>query len=117
MDCELVKTGKSPALTYTAEEFVKEWAKDQKAAAERWKDKPIIVSGLIVESKVNDVGAVNIYLKAADKKRVDCGFTAFEKDLATKLPTGTEVKVVGEYYESESKDQGPALRFCMPVNE
>ena len=117
MDCELVQTGKSPALTYTADEFVAEWAKDKKAAAEKWKDKPIIVSGLIVEAKANDVGAVNVYLKAAEKKRVDCGFTAFEKDLATKLQTGTNVKVVGEYMDFESKDEGPALRFCMPVKE
>lgn len=117
MDCEIVKTGPSPALTYTAEEMAKEWARDKEAATKKWKDKPIVVSGLIVESKVNDVGAVNIFLKAADGNRVDCGFTAFEKDVATKLETGRSVKVVGEFLESESGDTGPAVRFCMPVTD
>jgi hypothetical protein len=117
MDCEIVKAGPSPALTYTAEDFAKEWANDKEAAAKKWKDKPIIVSGLIIESTANDVGAVNLYLKAADKKRVDCGFTAFEKDIATKFVTGAKVKFVGEFVDFESKDEGPALRFCMPVSE
>jgi tRNA_anti-like len=117
LECEIIKKGESPALTYTAEDFAKEWAKDKEAAAKKWKDKPIIVSGLIIESKGNDVGAVNIYLKAPDKKRVDCGFTAFEKDLATKLVTGQEVTVVGEFQEFESSDNGPALRFCLPVKK
>jgi tRNA_anti-like len=116
IDCTLVKTGESPALTYTAEEFAKEWAKDKDAAAKKWKDKQIILTGLIVESKVNDVGAVNIYLKAAGKDRVDCGFSAFEKDLATKLQTGERVKVVGEFQKFDSKD-GPVLRFCFPASK
>jgi len=114
-DCDIVKKGPSPALTYTADEFVAEWAKDRRAAAEKWKDKPIIVSGLIIESKASDVGAVNHYLKAAGKQRVDCGFTAFEKELATKMTPGQTITVVGEFYESESKEGEPALRFCMPV--
>lgn len=117
MDCDVVKTGKSPALTYTAEEFVKEWAKHKKAAADKWKGKSIVVSGLIVEAKIDDVGVVNIYLKAADKLRVDCGFSVFERDLATKLQTGEKVKVVGEFYESQSTDAGPSLRMCIPVKE
>jgi hypothetical protein len=116
-DCEIVKKGPSPALTYTADEMAAEWARDKEAATKKWKDKPIVVSGLIVESKVNDVGAVNVYLKAPNKKRVDCGFTAFEKEIATKLQTGTTVKFVGEFVDFESKDEEPALRFCMPVKE
>lgn len=116
MDCEVVKTGPSPALTYTAEDMAKEWAKDKEAAAKKWKDKTVIVSGEVADTKANDVGAINVYLKAADGKRVDCGFTAFDKDLAGKIKKGDRVKVVGEYLDSESKDDGPAVRFCMPVN-
>jgi hypothetical protein len=117
MDCEIVKKGASPALTYKAEDFAAEWAKDRKAAAEKWKDKPIIVSGVITAAKANDVGAITVYLKAGDKGRVDCGFTAFEKDLAGKLKAGDRVTVVGEFMEFESRDDGPALRFCLPVKE
>lgn len=115
LECEIIEKGESPALTYTAENFAEEWAKDKEAAVKKWKDKQIIVSGLIIEAKANDVGAVNIYLKADDKKRVDCGFTAFEKDLSGKLTPGQMVIVVGEFQEFESSDAGPALRFCLPV--
>jgi tRNA_anti-like len=117
MDCELVKVGPSPALTYTAEEMAKEWAKDKEAASRKWKDKVLIVSGEVGDSKANDVGAISVFLKAGEKLRVDCGFTAFAKDIAGKLKQGDKVKVVGEFFEFESKDEGPALRFCMPVNE
>lgn len=116
MDCELAKTGPSPALTYEAEAMAGEWARDKEAAAKKWTDKPLIVSGEIVDTRANDVGAISVFLKAGDKLRVDCGFTAFEKDLASKLKKGDKVKVAGEFFESESKE-GPALRFCMPVND
>ncbi len=117
MDCEIVKKGPSPALTYTAESFATEWTKDKSAAEKKWKDKTIIVSGLIVEAKIDDFGVVNVYLKAGPQSRVDCGFSAFEKDLATKLETGQQVTVVGEFLESQSKDNQPALRFCMPAGK
>lgn len=115
MDGELVKVGPNPALTYTAEEMAKEWAKDKEAATRKWKDKVLIVSGEIGDTRANDVGAISVFLKAGDKLHVDCGFTAFEKDVAGKLKKGDRVKVVGEFFELESKDEGPALRFCMPV--
>jgi hypothetical protein len=115
MDCELVKVGPSPALTYTAEDLAKEWAKDKEAAIKKWKDKVLILSGEIGDTKSNDVGAISVFLKAGDNHRVDCGFTAFEKDIAGKLKKGDKVKVVGEFFEFESKDEGPALRFCMPA--
>ncbi|MBO0699204.1 MAG: hypothetical protein J2P46_12480 [Zavarzinella sp.] len=117
LNCELVKVGPSPALTYTAEELAKEWAKDKEAATKKWKDKVLIVSGEIGDTKSNDVGAISVFLKAGDKHRVDCGFTAFEKDIAGKLKKGDKVKVVGEFFEFESKEEGPALRFCMPAAE
>jgi tRNA_anti-like len=117
MDCELVKVGPSPALTYTAEEIAKEWAKDKEAATKKWKDRVLIVSGEIGDTKANDVGAISVFLKAGEKLRVDCGFTAFEKDIAGKLKKGDKVNLVGEFFEFESKDEGPALRFCMPVAE
>lgn len=116
-DCEIVKKGPSPALTYTAEEMAAEWAKDKDAAAKKWKDKPIVVSGEVADKKASDVGAVSLFLKAGGGKRVDVGFTAFEKEIAGKFKAGDKVKVVGEFYESESKDEVTALRMCMPVKE
>jgi tRNA(Ile2) C34 agmatinyltransferase TiaS len=115
MDCELVKVGPSPALTYMAETMAREWVNDKEAATRKWKNKVIVVSGEVGETQANDVGAINVYLNAGEKLRVDCGFTAFEKDIAAKLKKGDKVKVVGEFVEFESKDEGPALRFCMPV--
>jgi hypothetical protein len=117
MDCEIAKLGPSPALTYTAEDFAKEYAKDKDAAEKKWKDKTIIVTGLVVETKSNDVGAINIFLKAGDKARVDCGFTAFEKDLAGKITPGEKVKLVGEFLDFESTDNQPAIRFCLPASD
>lgn len=116
-DCVIVRKGPSPALTYTAAGIAREWATDKAAAIKKWKDKPIIVSGEVVDTKDHDVGTTTVILRAGDGKRVDCGFTAFEKDLAGKYKKGEKATIVGEFLESESNDQGPALRFCMPVRE
>jgi hypothetical protein len=117
LDCELVKVGPSPALTYTAEEMTKEWARDKAGAVKKWKDKVLIVSGEVADTKANDVGAINVYLKGTDKLRVDCGFTAFEKAVAEKIKAGDRVKLVGEFLEFESGEKGPALRFCQVVGD
>lgn len=115
--CVVVQKGPNPALTYTAEQMAREWATDKAAAVKKWRDKPIIVSGEVVDTKDHDVGTTSVFLRAGDGKRVDCGFTAFEKDLAGKYKKGEKATIVGEFLESESNDQGPALRFCLPASE
>jgi hypothetical protein len=117
LDCEVVKVGPSPALTYTSEQMAREWTMDRKAATQKWKDKVVIVSGEVAGTKANDVGAVTVYLKGTDTARIDCGFTAFEKDLAGKIKPGEQVKIVGEFLDVESKPAGPGLRFCQIVKD
>jgi hypothetical protein len=116
LDCVVTEKGPSPALTYTAADMVAEWAKDRAAAAKKWDGKTVIVSGEVTGTKANDVGAISVYLKAPGGQRVDCGFSAFEKDLAGKIKAGDKVTVVGEFADSESRAEGPALRFCMPAS-
>ena len=116
-DCELVNVGPSPALTYTAQEMAAEWARDRRAAGRKWAGKVVIVSGVVADTRANDVGAINAFLRGADPVWVDCGFTAFEKAAAEKIKAGDRVKVVGEFWNPESGPAGPALRYCHLVPE
>lgn len=116
-DAEIVKAGPSPALTFTAADMAREWARDREAAAKKWKDKVVVITGEVADIKANDVGAVRVLLKGADGKVVDCGFTAFETDIAERYKKGDRVKLVGEFLEFESSADGPALRFCLPAGK
>jgi tRNA_anti-like len=114
LNCDIVKQGPSPALAYSADNFVAEWTKDEKAAEAKWRNKLLAITGEITAVTKDDLTTV-VTLKA--KLPVECNVTLFEKDLVSKLKKGMKVTIVGEFRDPESKEKGPGLGFAIPVPE
>lgn len=113
--CVLVELGPNPAQELKAEALAAEFVKNKEALRKQYADKPLIVTGVIVDAKPrNDLGAISIYLMGAGDVRVDCGFNATDRAEALALKSGNPVRVVGEFSPFESND-GPALRGCRVI--
>lgn len=113
--CVLVEVGTNPAKELKAEDLAAEFAKNKDAVRKQYADKPLIVTGVIVDAKPrNDLGAVSVYLKGASEVRVDCGFNAGDRAEAFALKRGKPVRLVGEFSLFESNDS-PALRGCRVI--
>ena len=113
-ECALVELGPNPAQEVTAEALAEEFAKNKGAVRTKYQEKPLIVTGVIVDAKPNDLGAVRVFLKGAGETRVDCGFNTADVAEAKALLAGQRVRLVGEFSAIESND-GPALRGCRVI--
>jgi hypothetical protein len=75
----------------------------------------LIVSGLIIDMKKNELGAVRLILHGAGDTKVDCGFNALDRAEAEAQKVGTAVRLAGEFSALES-ERGPALRGCRVIS-
>jgi tRNA_anti-like len=113
-ECTLIELGTNPAQQIAAEALADEFAKNKAAARTKYQDKPLVVTGVIVDAKPNELGAIRVFLKGAGETRVDCGFNAADAAEAKALLAGQCVRVVGEFSMFESND-APALRGCRVI--
>jgi hypothetical protein len=109
--CEIIETGESPALTITAEQLARETAADQEATYKKYKEKPLIVTGEVVELKPAK-GDEYLDLKGDDKRRVHCVFP-LQGDMLEGLKVGQQVKVLGQYSMTSNKSVDLILCFVI----
>jgi hypothetical protein len=97
----IVSVGPDPAIPVTADRLSEDYAKDEKAADARYKDKWLLVEGVVHELKEAKSGADGVVLEGAGMKdgkplRIAAAYPADRKpDFAT-LKKGDKVKVKGE---------------------
>lgn len=113
-ECTLIEFGTNPAQQIAAEALADEFAKNKAATRTKYQDKPLIVTGVIVDAKPNELGAIRVFLKGVGETRVDCGFNTADAAEAKALLAGQSVRVVGEFSVFESND-APALRGCRVI--
>ena len=114
--CELVDIGVNPALELKAEALAEEFAKGKDAVRAKYQEKPLIVTGIVVHTAKNELGAVRLFLKGAGDIRVDCGFNALDQAEAAAQMIGATVRLTGEFSAFESTE-APALRGCRVIIE
>jgi hypothetical protein len=116
VNCTLVELGPSTAVQAKAEDLAAEFAKDKEATVKKYREKTVIIAGVVESKRSNDLGAIKVILKSAGPVRTQCGFTAFEKAEAEKLQPGERVRIVGEFSALESLNE-PVLLFCRVISQ
>jgi len=111
LQCEILETGESPALVVTAEQLAKEAAADAEGTDKKYKGKPLIVTGEIVELKPAK-GEEYLKLKGDDQRKVYCVFP-LQGDMIAGLKEGQRVKILGQYSGTHNKTVDLILCFVM----
>ena len=114
--CELIEVGPNPAQELKAEALADEFAKNKDATRKKYDEKPLIVTGVIIDAQKRGLGAVSLLLKGAGELRVDCGFNAGDSAEAKAQMRGQTVRIAGEFAAFESSDV-PALRGCRVITK
>jgi hypothetical protein len=99
--CTVVEAGPDPTIKVSAADLTKAYATDEKAAEEKYKEKVVLVDGVVVEIKKGGFGDTLI-LEGFDEKsdkpvRVSAGIPAEKKEEFAALKKGDKVKIKGEF--------------------
>lgn len=101
-ECALVETGPDPVISVSAEQLTKDFASDEKAAALKYKGKPLIIEGTVAQldhKKDAFLEAHTVYLQGHDPKAdkpVRVMVFNFDKGAFAKLKEGQRIKVKGK---------------------
>jgi hypothetical protein len=96
---ELAEVGPDPAMAVTASQLAQDYAKDAKAADQKYKGKYLIVEGTIAEVTANKPDALlrrNIILEGDKPLVIDASLPTADPRPVAKLAKGQKVKVKGE---------------------
>jgi hypothetical protein len=116
MDCVLVDPAPTQAIGTTAEALAQEHATDPEAAAKKYHEKYLIVSGEIESKDVNGFGRVTIVLKGDGKTAISCLIDAVADPTARKLKVGQKLKMYGQYSGmGTGTDKAVKLNSCRPI--
>ena len=99
VDCELVEVGPDPAIKVTASQLSKDFATDRKAAETKYKDKQVLLEGVVAQP-VGPKSKFFIVLENSGEKgapavHVEFGFTQTVEKLFSQLKKGQKVTVRG----------------------
>ena len=99
--CEILSIGPDPAVAVTADQLTEAYAKDAKDADAKYKDKWLLVEGVVSELQAGKSGADSVILEGTGKKdgkplRISAAYPADRKNDFAALKKGDKVKVKGE---------------------
>jgi hypothetical protein len=99
--CELVSIGPDPAIRVTADQLTQDYARDAEAADRKYRDKWLLVEGIVAELKEDRAAADRVILEGAGKKdgkplRISAAYPADRKKDFAALKKGDRVKIKGE---------------------
>jgi hypothetical protein len=114
--CVFVETGPYQPTVLTAEQLAKEYESDPEAATKKYGEKYLVLTGEIAAKEYNSAGAAGIVLKTDGKVKVNCSFTAFDKESTKSWKVGQKVKVIGQYTLNFGKEE-VGLYFCLPFKK
>jgi hypothetical protein len=100
LKCEILSIGPDPAISITADQLTQDFAKDQKAAEAKYKDKWLLVEGTVLELAEGNYDSLEVALEGIGKKdgkplRVSATFSPNTKKDAASLKKGDKVKIKG----------------------
>ena len=113
--CVVVEPGEYAAIRITATDLAKEYAADPDATVKKYEKKHVVVTGEVASKDVNEFKAVALVLKTDNKVKVECGFTAFDRDLSDQYAVGQTVRVFGEFSLNFGTGDTVHLNFCLPL--
>jgi hypothetical protein len=97
----ILETGPDTAVTISAKDLAKEAVADEKAVEDKYKDKTLIVEGVVAELKGEEAGKASFVLEGfEDKGKKASVRAAYPKELAKEfdgLKKGDKVKVKGDF--------------------
>ncbi len=114
-DTVLVTTGPYQGVVLTSEQLAGELTKAPTGARERYKNKYLAVTGVILAREVNDLGDFSLYLQGNDHLSVRCSFEVVARSLVNKFIPGDRIKLVGKYDPIFADPGEFMLKYCMPV--
>ncbi len=104
LDVEIIKVEGDKPPTFTADSLAAEFAKDHDAAAKKYENKWVKLSGEIVKVDLNEAKAGSVLLKTKTKTpRVTASFVADERNTAFK--PGQKIEVIGEINALTTSDK------------
>lgn len=116
IDCVFVETGEYAAIRISAADLAKEYAADGEAAVKKYDKKYLVITGEVVSKEFNSVGAGAVVLKTGNKVKVECSFTADEKDVVKAFKVGQSIKVVGQFTLNFASGDEVSVYFCLPLS-
>jgi hypothetical protein len=99
--CELLLIGPDPAMPVTADWLTREYARDGQAADSRYRDKWLLVEGVVADLEQPKSGAECVVLEGAGTKdgkrlRIKAAYPADRKKDFAALKKGDKIKIKGE---------------------
>jgi hypothetical protein len=115
-DCNVIEADQSPVPTMTAADLARDYEADRDTTVKKFDKKYVIVTGTILNTETNDVGAVAMELKGEGKTNIRCIFRATEKDIAEPFKPGQEIRVLGEFTLNLAPME-VKLYSCLPISD
>jgi len=114
--CVIMEAGPNPVVVISAEQLTKDYAADPEGAVKKYSHKYMILSGVISKKEANELGAVTLTLKGADKVDIECNFAAHNGP-ATATKEGQEVKLFSQCFISELKKGDIGFDSCQIITK
>jgi hypothetical protein len=114
--CVITEAGPNPVVVISAEQLAKDYLADPDGARKKYSDKYMILNGVIAKKEANDLGAVTLTLKCADKVHIECNFAAYNGP-ATATKEGQEVKLFSRCFISELKKGDIGFDSCQIITK
>jgi hypothetical protein len=111
----VLEANKYPGIALTAQQLADEYANDKEATGKKYDGKWLVLSGEVVERQSGEFGVVNVFLKTAEKVRVQCRFNGTEDKLADLMPKSGQAYVVVEFDESRNSPDLIVFYGCLPL--
>lgn len=123
-ECVIVEAGPNPAVVLTAEKLADEYAADVEGVKKKYAGKPVILSGEVVENKIDDKGrnkndgqGRTVRLKATKNVRIELHYGPANEMRGANLMAGRTVKVFGKLTEYSFDKDGISLLNPYPITK
>jgi hypothetical protein len=99
-DGKVVELGPDTAARVSAEELAKEFSADWMKAKEKYKERTVVVTGVVADKRKAAIGEWTVELKGDGTTVVACEFPSSEEKTAEKLQAGQKVTLAGAFSDN-----------------
>jgi len=115
-DCVVVKKGKSPAVTLSAEKLAAGFVADPEALNDRYLNKEIIVESEVLRFEPAKVDADSVFLRGTADTPIRCSLSgSFKREQLTRLTVGKTARLRGTFTAFQD-DANPRLYDCVVLD-
>lgn len=116
-DCVIVEAGPNPAVVLTAAKLADEYAADAKGVKKKYTGKYVILTGEVIENKIDNKGGRLVRLKAREKVGIELYYGLALAKRGAKMRAGQTVKVFGELTQFDFREDGISLLNPLPITK